>query len=475
MYVNNVGDSRAILVSNNMKGKVEVHALSSDQTPYRKDERFRVMKYGARILSMDQVLQNDIPIDDAWGDVVLGDDIDEAGDPPRVWSLYGDYPGTAFTRSFGDKTAEELGVTAEPEILTRDVLCNDKYVIIASDGVFEFMTNQMVADIVMEQEDPLDACKAIINAAYDLWLRYDVRSDDITVIVLQFVDVPVEEGCPCVIPPQLHIPQPHSPYLSELQSRLTSSSFIFGEKSPAPITPTDEILKESRPVRRALSREKKKKMIFHTPHLQLEDDTMSLAEIAASKLPKTEKDAQAISSAMKSNFLFQHLNSAQKNELISLMQVLPVKAGDWIITQGDIGDKFYLVDNGRFEVRVRAENSEEQNGGNVVHVYDSGNDQHPGFGELALLYNKPRAASVIALTTGKLWFLDYKNFKRTVMRCIYIYIYIFMYMHLYIYKYIKSLVSGLQKLQKNSHEVCICRYVFIYIHIYICIHIYIYI
>jgi CRP-like cAMP-binding protein len=202
---------------------------------------------------------------------------------------------------------------------------------------------------------------------------------------------------------------------------------------------------------------------------------MSLAEIAASKLSKTEKDAQAISSAMKSNFLFQHLNSAQKNELISLMQVLPVKAGDWIITQGDIGDKFYLVDNGRFEVRVRAENSEEQNGGNVVHVYDSGNDQHPGFGELALLYNKPRAASVIALTTGKLWFLDYKNFKRTVMRCIYIYIYIFMYMHLYIYKYIKSLVSGLQKLQKNSHEVCICRYVFIYIHIYICIHIYIYI
>jgi hypothetical protein len=34
------------------------------------------------------------------------------------------------------------------------------------------------------------------------------------------------------------------------------------------------------------------------------------------------QDAQQISSAMKSNFLFQHLNSAQKNELISLMQVM---------------------------------------------------------------------------------------------------------------------------------------------------------
>jgi hypothetical protein len=34
------------------------------------------------------------------------------GDPPRIWSKYGEYPGTAFTRSLGDSIAEELGVFA---------------------------------------------------------------------------------------------------------------------------------------------------------------------------------------------------------------------------------------------------------------------------------------------------------------------------------------------------------------------------
>jgi len=48
-----------------------------------------------------------------------GEDIDEGGDPPRVWSAKGDYPGTAFTRSIGDRIAEECGVNAEPEILER--------------------------------------------------------------------------------------------------------------------------------------------------------------------------------------------------------------------------------------------------------------------------------------------------------------------------------------------------------------------
>lgn len=90
--------------------------LSSDQTPYRKDERERVKKCGARVMSMDQI-EGVEPYHENWGDLVLGENIDEGGDPPRVWSPNGDYPGTAFTRSLGDQVAEALGVYAEPEIL----------------------------------------------------------------------------------------------------------------------------------------------------------------------------------------------------------------------------------------------------------------------------------------------------------------------------------------------------------------------
>lgn len=49
---------------------------------------------------------------------------------------------------------------------------DDKYIVIASDGVWEFITNQMVADLVAETPgDPLAACKRIVTMAYDLWLQ----------------------------------------------------------------------------------------------------------------------------------------------------------------------------------------------------------------------------------------------------------------------------------------------------------------
>lgn len=37
------------------------------------------------------------------------------------------------------------------------------------------------------------------------------------------------------------------------------------------------------------------------------------------------------------------------------MRKVPVKAGDWIIKQGDRGDRFYIIDSGKFEVRVNRE------------------------------------------------------------------------------------------------------------------------
>lgn len=50
----------------------------------RKDERERVKRHGARVLSMDQI-EGLEPVHENWGDVNLGEDIDEGGDPPRVW------------------------------------------------------------------------------------------------------------------------------------------------------------------------------------------------------------------------------------------------------------------------------------------------------------------------------------------------------------------------------------------------------
>ena len=124
-------------------GKLVAIPLSEDQTPYRKDERDRLRKAGACICSIDQ-MEGIAPMHDDWGEVNLGIDIDEEGDPPRVWCQDHKYPGTAFSRSLGDTIGEGIGVNAEPEIVTKEVTKGDEILVIASDGIFEFLTNQRV-------------------------------------------------------------------------------------------------------------------------------------------------------------------------------------------------------------------------------------------------------------------------------------------------------------------------------------------
>ena len=167
----------------NTDNKLVAIPLSEDQTPYRKDERVRLRKAGARICSIDQ-MEGKAPMHDDWGEVNLGVDIDEEGDPPRVWCQDHDYPGTAFSRSLGDTVGEDLGVTAEPEIITKDVTKGDEILVIASDGIFEFLTNQAVIDICSECNDPLHACTRLLEESYKKWLHYELRTDDITCIVL---------------------------------------------------------------------------------------------------------------------------------------------------------------------------------------------------------------------------------------------------------------------------------------------------
>jgi len=77
-------------------------------------------------------------------------------------------------------------------------------------------------------------------------------------------------------------------------------------------------------------------------------------------------------------------------------------AGDTIITQGEEGDNFYVIHSGEVEFFV--------NGEKVATVKDGGS-----FGELALIYGTPRAATAKAKTDVKLWALDRDTYRRILM------------------------------------------------------------
>ena len=161
----NVGDSRAIMVKENNK----IIPLSIDQKPDDPEESKRIIENGGEISQFEE-------------------DGEKSG-PFRVWKKGEVYPGIAMSRSIGDFIATTLGVIPVPKFIDEKIDKDTKFIVVASDGVWEFLDNQKVADIVMpfyKQNDPDGACKALIKESTDWWNQEDIVVDDITVIVVFF-------------------------------------------------------------------------------------------------------------------------------------------------------------------------------------------------------------------------------------------------------------------------------------------------
>jgi cAMP-dependent protein kinase regulator len=110
------------------------------------------------------------------------------------------------------------------------------------------------------------------------------------------------------------------------------------------------------------------------------------------------------------------LDDEQTRDVLDAMTEKKIpKEGVVVIHQGDVGDFFYVVEEGGFDFYIR-----KQGGGGVGEKPGLG-DRVGGvgaggsFGELALMYNAPRAASVVSTSPGVLWALDRITFRRILM------------------------------------------------------------
>lgn len=122
------------------------------------------------------------------------------------------------------------------------------------------------------------------------------------------------------------------------------------------------------------------------------------ASFTAPVYAKNAEEKQFIRDALMSNFVFAALSERELRTIIDAFESIQVRAGEIIIHQGDVGDYFYVLRKGtvRFEVNSKV----------VGHAGEG-----KSFGELALLYTSPRAASVIAESKSMLYRVDQKTFR----------------------------------------------------------------
>lgn len=104
--------------------------------------------------------------------------------PQRVWLGHMDAPGLAMSRSLGDAVAHSVGVSSEPEVFEYSL--NPKkevFLILATDGLWEFCSDEEVVTMVGRARDPQEAVEGLIKEATARWLREEQVVDDTTVCV----------------------------------------------------------------------------------------------------------------------------------------------------------------------------------------------------------------------------------------------------------------------------------------------------
>ena len=165
----NVGDSRAVM-GRYINGNWINIDLTKDQKPDTPEEKERILKRGGRIESYKDENGNDFG-------------------PKRVWLKNADLPGLAMARSFGDEVAASVGTISEPEIKYFDITEDDKFIIIASDGIWEFISSQECVNIIKDfylKKDLKGCLKYLLNESSKRWIKEEEVIDDITAVIIFF-------------------------------------------------------------------------------------------------------------------------------------------------------------------------------------------------------------------------------------------------------------------------------------------------
>ena len=173
LVCSNVGDSQCYLFNCSEEELWTFEPLSKQHLPSDEQEKKRIIDNGGEIHPYYEE-----------------DGIFEG--PDRIYGKNKVYPGLCMTRTIGDLLAKKIGVISEPDIITKKIDNNSKFLVVGSDGLWEVIRPYDIIRMVrpyFNKGDIEGACQVLMRKAIQNWNKTIEERDDITIIVV-FIGTP---------------------------------------------------------------------------------------------------------------------------------------------------------------------------------------------------------------------------------------------------------------------------------------------
>ncbi|KAK6136389.1 hypothetical protein DH2020_029879 [Rehmannia glutinosa] len=183
LVIGNVGDSRAVLATRDENNSLTAVQLTVDLKPNLPAEAERIRKCKGRVFSL-----HDEP------------------DVARVWLPNNDSPGLAMARAFGDFCLKEFGLISVPEVSYKRITDRDEFIVLATDGIWDVLSNKEVVDIVDSCSTRSNAARTVVETAVRAWRsKYPTSKVDDCAVVCLFLDS--NESITSTAKPKENIPE----------------------------------------------------------------------------------------------------------------------------------------------------------------------------------------------------------------------------------------------------------------------------
>ncbi|KAJ6967262.1 protein phosphatase 2C 6 [Populus alba x Populus x berolinensis] len=166
LVIGNVGDSRAVLATRDQDDSLLAVQLTVDLKPDLPREAARILQCKGRVFALQ-----------------------DEPEVPRVWLPNNDSPGLAMARAFGDFCLKDFGLISVPDVYYRCLTERDEFIILASDGVWDVLSNKEAVDIVASAPGRATAARALVDCAVRAWrLKYPTSKNDDCAVVCLFLE-----------------------------------------------------------------------------------------------------------------------------------------------------------------------------------------------------------------------------------------------------------------------------------------------